>query len=197
MSDKPPHKSRNALATVAEFEVWLSKKKTDHNYEFMCGQIIKKDAMKQNELFIVKFLTRLFSKTADYQNGAELIPEIDVYIDDYRKRVPDLACFSAEQIKATRHGAKVVPAFVIELLSDSRFAVAKGFNNVENKIQDYFDGSTLNAGVQVVWYINPKTQTIYSYTSPKTVTIGTGADVCSAAPTVVDFRFEVRELFKR
>ena len=63
MSDKPPHKSRNALATVAEFEVWLSKKKTDHNYEFVRGQIIKKDAMKQNELFIVSNLINLSMST--------------------------------------------------------------------------------------------------------------------------------------
>ena len=185
MSDKPNIKTRKNLANVVEFEQWLSKKKTDYNYEFVRGQAIKKKAMKQNELFIVQFLTRLFSKTTDYKNGAELVPEIDVYIDDYRKRVPDFACFTAEQIKATRQGTKIVPAFLIELLSDS-----EGFTDVQTKIQDYFD-----AGVQVVWYINPKTRTIYSYTSPKIVTIATGADVCSAAPAVVDFRFEVQSLF--
>ena len=42
MSDKPSYKSRNMLATVAEFEVWLSNKKTDHNYEFVRDKLLKK-----------------------------------------------------------------------------------------------------------------------------------------------------------
>jgi Uma2 family endonuclease len=144
-------KRNPTLTTVAEFEQWLDRKKTPYNYEFVNGEAIKKAPMKQKEIFIVQFLTRLFSRTAAYQNGGELIPEIDVYIDEYRKRVPDLAFFTGEQIRQTRTGAKVVPAFVIEILSNS-----ESFDDVETKIQDYFD-----AGVKVVWYINPKTQKIH------------------------------------
>lgn len=178
-------KQRKNLVNVEEFERWLSKKKTDYNYEFMDGQIIKKQPMKQNELSIVQFLTRRFTETSFYKEYSELVPEIDVYIDEYRKRIPDLAYFTDQQIKDTRKGIKAMPIFIIELLSDS-----EGFNDVEVKINDYF-----NAGVQVVWYINPKTQTIHSYTSPKTVVICSGADLCSAAPALPDFTFEVRELF--
>lgn len=184
------HKQRKQLSNVEEFERWLSKKKTDHNYEFVRGQVIKKNGIKQRELFIVSFLLDVFRTTAIYEKGGILASKIDVYIDDYCKRVSDLACFTAEQIKATRHGQKVVPSFVIELLSDS-----ESFDDVEAKIQDYFDGSTLDAGVQVVWYINPKTQTIYSYTSPKSVKICSDTDVCDAVPAVPDFKFEVREMF--
>ena len=179
------NKQRKQLATVEEFERWLSKKKTDYNYEFVNGQVIKKQPMKQNEFFIVKFLTRLFVKTNAYQQEAELLPEADTYIDEYRKRVPDLAYFTAEQIKKAAIGVKVVPAFVIELLSDS-----ESFDDVEKKIKDYFD-----AGVQVVWYINPKSKRIHNYTSPKNVIICADNDVCSAAPALLDFKFEVRELF--
>ena len=59
------------------------------------------------------------------------VPEIDVYIDDYRKRVPDLACFTAEQINATRHGTKVVQTFVLELFFDLQSAVAESFADVQ------------------------------------------------------------------
>ena len=179
------NKQRKQLATVEEFESWLSKKKTDYNYEFVNGQAIKKNPMKQSELPMVQFLTRLFSKTLAYENYGELVPEADTYIDEYRKRVPDLAYFTAKQIKQAAIGIKVVPAFVIELLSDS-----ESFDDVEKKIKDYFD-----AGVQVVWYINPKSKRIHNYTSPKNVIICADNDVCSAAPALSDFKFEVRELF--
>ena len=180
------NKQRKQLATVEEFERWLSKKKTDHNYEFVNGQAIKKNPMKQSELLMVQFLTRLFSKTLAYENYGELVPEADTYIDEYRKRVPDLAYFTAEQIKQAAIGVKVVPAFVIELVSDS-----ESFDDVEKKIKDYYD-----AGVQVVWYINPKSKRIHNYISPKNVIICADNDVCSAEPALLDFKFEVRELFE-
>jgi Uma2 family endonuclease len=185
MSDKPHSKNRKNLATVAEFEVWLSKKKTDYNYEFVNGQIVKKNAMKQNELFISQFLTRRFSKTSAYLNNGELTAEIDVYIDEYSKRIPDLAYFTDEQIKAAAKGTKVVPAFVIELLSDS-----ESYDSVEDKINDYF-----RAGVQIVWYLNPKKQSIHLYSSAKEIKVLTEDDICSAKPVIPDFEFVVKTLF--
>jgi hypothetical protein len=71
--------------------------------------------------------TRLFSKTAVYQNSGELIAETDFYNDTHRKRIPDLAFFVGEQKRQTRSGIKVVPLFVIALLSDS-----ESFIEVEN-----------------------------------------------------------------
>ena len=186
MTDVTTHKQRKQLANVEEFERWLSKKKTDYNYEFVNGQAIKKNPMKQNELLMVRFLTDLFMTTQAFAIKGRLFPETDVYIDNFRKRIPDLAYFTDAQIQATRSGTKVVPAFVIELVSDS-----ESFDDVEKKVTDYFD-----AGVQVVWYINPKRQNIHNYTSPKTVQICSDADVCSAAPALSDFEFEVRELFE-
>jgi len=52
-----PSRRKRLLApqTVAEFEKWLARKKTDANYEFVRGRIIKKPPMKQEELFIVDF----------------------------------------------------------------------------------------------------------------------------------------------
>ncbi len=185
MSELPHIKTKKTLANVAEFEQWLSKKKTDYNYEFINGQAIKKQPMKQNELFIVKFLTRLFGQNAAYQQGGELLPETDVYIDEYRKRIPDLAFFTAQQIKQAAKNTKVVPSFVVELLSNS-----ESFDDVETKIQDYFD-----AGVQVVWYLNPKKQTIYLYLSAKEVRILSGDDICSASPAIPDLQFMVKDVF--
>lgn len=178
-------KKQKAFASLEAFELWLSKQKTDYNYEFVSGIAIKKPAMKQIEISIVQFLTRTFAKTTAYQAYGELIPETDVYINENRKRIPDLAYFSAAQIKETRKGIKVVPSFVIELLSDS-----EGYAEVQEKIEDYFW-----AGVQVVWYINPKTEKIHLYNSAKTMQLCAGDDLCSAAPAIPDFQLVVKDLF--
>ncbi|AUD07270.1 Uma2 family endonuclease [Spirosoma pollinicola] len=181
-----PRKRPSAPQTVAEFEKWLSRKKTDANYEFVRGRIIRKPPMMQEELFIVDFLVRRFVKTQSFELGDNLLTEFDSYVDAYRKRVPDLAFFNASQIASTRIGERVMPIFTIEVLSDS-----ESQNDVLEKVQDYFD-----AGVQLVWYIAPKQQKIYAYTSPDDIKVYKGPDVCSAAPVVPDFQFVIQDLFQ-
>ena len=176
---------RKSLVTVDDFEKWLSKKSTDYNYEFYYGEIIKKQPMKQIEFLIVKFLTRLFTKTEAYKNEGELLAEADSYIDDFRKRIPDLAFFTLEQMKNIQKGAKLSTTFAIEILSDS-----ESLQHVEAKIEDYFD-----AGVLTVWYIHPKTKKIYVYTSPNDVKIYHSDMIVNAQPALPDFEFPVNQLF--
>lgn len=178
-------KRRSAPQTVAEFEQWLAHRKTDANYEFVRGRIIKKPAIKQEELFIARFMMRAFVKTQLYQQGAEMLSEGDAYIDVFRKRIPDLAIFTDAQINEGKLGKRSMPPLAIEILPNS-----ESQNNVFEKVQDYFD-----AGVQLVWYIAPKQQKIYVYTSPDDIKVYRGQDVCSAAPVVPDLQFVVDDLF--
>jgi Uma2 family endonuclease len=84
-----------------------------------------------------------------------------------------------------RRREKQATRFAIEILSDS-----ESYQDVLDKIQDYFDG-----GVQLVWYVVPKQQKIYVYTSPDESKAYKGTDVISAAPVVPDFEFTVADLF--
>ena len=173
------------LQTVAEFEAWERQHPHEGSYEFVCGKIIPKESMKQNEQYIVQFLTRLFAKTNAYQQDAELFQEIDSYIDGVRKRVPDLAYFTKPQITQNRAGKRSSSVFAIEILSDS-----ESYEDVDDKIQDYFD-----AGAVLVWYIAPKRQRIYVYTAPGESKPYKGTDVISAEPVLPDFSFVVADLF--
>ena len=183
-----PEIAPNRPSTVVEFEQWLIDNKTytsTKRFEFLNGRIIEKLGMKQNEFFITDFLTRLFGKTAYYQNGDALMPESDSYINEKRKRIADLAYFTKDQIQQARKGERFAASFAIEILSPNELLV-----DIEEKIQDYFE-----ANAQIVWYISPNQQQIYVYTSPTTVTILRGKAVCSAAPVLPDFSFKVEELF--
>ncbi len=176
--------------TVDEFEAWEWQHNREGSYEFVRGRIIEKKDMKQDEFFIIKFLTRLFTQTVAYQEGDELTPEMDSYIDDVRKRRPDLGYFTMSQITATRTGSLVKTRFAIEILSDSEYHQDVLDKIAERGPQDYFDG-----GAQLVWYIIPRHQKIEVYISPDESKAYKGADVISAAPVVPDFQFTVADLF--
>ena len=171
--------------TVDEFEAWERQPPLKGSYEFVSGQIIPKPATKQNEFFVADFLIRQFIKTTVFQEGHTLMPEGDSYVDDRRKRVPDLTYITADQNQAIRRGERVSTRFAIEILSDS-----ETYDDVLDKLQDYFDG-----GTQLVWYIAPKRQKIFAYTSPDESKAYKGQDVISAAPVVPELQFVVANLF--
>lgn len=175
------------ITTVVEFEAWLLEQPdlADKRFEFVEGRMIEKEGMKQNEIFIVRFLTRLFCKTNAFNNNDYLGAELDSYISDKRKRIPDIAYFTAEQVENARKGERFNTDFAIEILSPNEV-----FQDIEEKIQDYFD-----SGTKLVWYISPKQQQIYVYTSPTDVKIIKGEDICSAEPVFSDFSFPVKEMF--
>ncbi len=173
------------LRTVDEFEQWQQQYAHEGSYEFVRGRIIEKKEMKQLEAFIIKFLTRLFSATAAYQQGDELFQEMDSYIDDTRKRRPDLAYFTLAQILETGEGIRQRTQFAIEILSAS-----ESFQDVTEKVQDYFD-----AGAVLVWYILPISQKIVVYTSADESKAYKGDALVSASPLLPDFQFTVSDLF--
>ena len=173
------------LQTVDEFEHWERQHPHEGSYEFVWGRIILKPAMKQDEFDIADFLVRQFIQTPQFQQKHLLIPEGDSYVDGSRKRVPDLTYITAEQREAIRRGERVNTLFAVELLSD-----LETLDDVLDKIQDYFDG-----GAQLVWYIVPKRQRIYAYTSPLDIHVFANDDVVSAAPVLPEFTFTLPDLF--
>lgn len=173
------------LQTVDEFEQWEHQYHHEGSYEFVRGRVIPKPAMKQDEFYIADFLTRQFIKTTVFQAGHTLMPEGDSYVDDARKRIPDLTYITADQYQAIRRGERVKTLFAIEILSDS-----ESYDDVLDKLQDYFDG-----GAQLVWYIAPKRQKIFAYTSPDESKTYKGQAVISAAPVVPELQFVVADMF--
>lgn len=169
----------DSLTTVAEFEAWQRLHVKEGSYEFVRGRIIPKPAMKQDEVFIASFLIRLFVQTEAFKRGDDLLPETDSYVDGFRKRIPDITYLTAAQKQAIRRGERVKTLFAIELLSDS-----ESFEDVTDKIQDYFD-----ADAQLVWYIAPRQRRIYAYTSATESIVHKDDMLISAGPLITDFQF--------
>jgi hypothetical protein len=98
--------------------------------------------MKKKQYFIYTILSKLFYEKG-YHKGGTFIAEPDVMLTAIQMRRPDIAYFSNEQVEAGRIGEDVIPAFVIEVISESDLAY-----RIEEKIAEYF-----KAGVQIVWSI--------------------------------------------
>ncbi|GAB2587102.1 Uma2 family endonuclease [Spirosoma areae] len=171
--------------TVDEFEAWERQPPFKGSYEFVAGHIIPKPAMKQDEADIADFLIRQFIQTPQFAQKHTLLPELDAYIDATRRRRPDLTYLTDLQRQAIRRGERVSTLFAIEILSES-----ETYNDVLDKLQDYFDG-----GAQLVWYIAPKRQKIFVYTSPDDSKTYKGQAVISAAPVVPELQFMVADMF--
>ena len=186
----PTSELPTTLQTVEEFEQWARLHPHEGSYEFVQGRIIHKPAMKQDEIFITRFLIRSFVQTSAFQQGNDLLPEFDSYVDGWRKRVPDLTYFTVGQLEAIRRGERVNTLFAIEILSDSETHEDVLEKIAERGPQDYFDG-----GAQLVCYIVPKRQRIYAYTSPVTLHVFSNADQVSAAPVIPELTFSLPDLF--
>lgn len=153
-------------------------------YEWNNGEIIRFSGMKKKQYFVYDVLNVLFIDKGYHKTGT-FLAEPDVMLTALQMRRPDIAYFTKEQIQRGRQGEDVIPAFVIEILSESDQAY-----RIEEKIAEYF-----RAGVQIIWNIIPEHEVVYVYSSRKHVTICLDDDVCSAAPVLPNFSISVSDLF--
>ncbi|GAB4021273.1 hypothetical protein GCM10028808_65540 [Spirosoma migulaei] len=173
------------IMTKADFLGWESD--DNYVYEFSNGVLEPTTGMRQEEMAIIQRITRRFAQTMAYQNDAELMPEIEVWVSEKQMRRPDLSFYTSEQIAASKKRDPIMPSFVAEIVSENDDA-----RKYIKKLHEYFQ-----AGVQNVWLVFPDDYTVYVYTSPKTVTICTDNDVLSAAPALPELQMTVTELFRR
>ena len=171
--------------TKADFLRWESD--DNYVYELDNGILEPTTGMKQEEILMLKQLTRRFQRTSAYEREGELVGEMDVVLLNDQVRRPSVAYYTGEQIQLIATGVTAIPGFVVEFgsVTDNELTSIK-------KRHEYFD-----AGVQVVWWVFPLYKEVYVYTSPKTVTICTDDDVLSAAPALPELQMTVADLFKR
>ena len=182
---KSPRIVRNRFKNVEAFEKWAYRQ--EFGYEFANNEVIRKGMIKDVELMIIWWLNNFFKLTEAFKNGTNLVSEVGMRLNTENFRIFDLAYFTAEQHFSAAKGTHPIPTLAIEFLSKSESA-----EDIADKINDYFA-----SGVKMVWYIYPKTEMIYIYTSAKSIKVCEGDDICSAAPIIPDFQFAAKEIFKK
>jgi Uma2 family endonuclease len=106
-------------------------------------------------------------------------------------RIPDVSFISWSRLPQGELPeepiARVIPDLAVEVLSESNTK-----KEMERKLQDYFQ-----AGVRIVWLVDPKTQAAEVYTSPKKVQrIGKGESL-DGGKVLPGFVLPLKKLFAR
>jgi Uma2 family endonuclease len=106
-------------------------------------------------------------------------------------RIPDLCvicwarfpnrCLPPEPIPA------VAPDLAVEVLSKGNTP-----GEMRRKLRDYFQ-----AGVRLVWYVDPKARTVEVYTSPQQCAVVDESGVLDGGDVLPGFRLSLRDLFAR
>jgi Uma2 family endonuclease len=154
-------------------------------YEFNDGILEPTRSMQQKEERILSCIESYFDQTAAARTGGKLRAEVDVWLTDKQMRRPDIAYYTAEQRRQMGNGERVIPSFVIEIVSDNDDTIKD-----VRKVKEYFE-----TGVSVVWWVLPQLEMVYVYTSAKASLIGFGTDSLSAAPAIPDLTLTVEALF--
>ena len=186
VAPKNGQKSIQKKVSWAQFQEQYLSREDGFKYEWLNGIIEKTPRfMYQNQLIIVDNLMELFDNLKFQKKvTGRLISEIDSFFDDHHRR-PDLAFYTAEQIKLTRTKVNQIPAFVVEIISP-----ADNINRVNNKVDDYF-----NAGVKVLGHIFPDLKKVHVYENNEQILIRSGQDICSAETAIEGFALSVDAIF--
>lgn len=186
------------MATVIDDPDTLSLAHTDPDaakfYEVVDGQIVENPPMGARESILASFLQDLMGPFSRSTQLGRVVTETLLLLDRTRKlkRRPDLAFVSSKRWSLKREvpdteSWNVVPDLAVEVISKTNSA-----NTVARKIEEYFQ-----AGVVLVWVIDPATSKIYVYDSPTRVRILEVGDELDGGDVIPGFRVPLSTLFGR
>ena len=115
-------------------------------------------------------------------------PDLGYELTPHRVRAPDVSFVSAERLAAygnPEEFAKVVPDLAVEVISPE---VKYGY--LQRKIRDYFE-----AGVRLLWIVDPEMQTVTVHLSPVGLRVLTATDILSGEDVIPGFSCSIAELF--
>jgi Uma2 family endonuclease len=178
---------KTRLISLQTFLQRYSNIEDGYKYEYNQGVIEKTKTMDQIQTTLYAILLRAYITTKSFQEGGTITSETNMSTTDVQLRKPDIAIYSADQLKLMKNGQNQVAEWVAEVISDT-----DNINRVNKKLEEYF-----KAGVKVVWHIFPNIETVYVYTAADVVTICKGDKICSGAPAVADFEISAANLFAK
>ncbi len=176
---------------AAEKDVLEAESHSGRICELVDGVLVEKTMGYFESLLAVEisFLLKLFLQTHDF--GIVLGADGTLRILPDQVRVPDVCFISWDKFPDRRLPGEPIPALVpdlaIEVLSEGNTEA-----EMQRKLGDYF-----TAGVRLVWYIDPKTRTARSYTTPDQFVEATTTQSLSGGDVLPGFELPLKDLFAK
>jgi Uma2 family endonuclease len=157
--------------------------------ELVDGELVKMSPSSLPEARVVRTILLLLGIfVSQHRLGEVFGPDLGYELTPHRVRAPDISFVSAEKIVAygnPRGFAKLVPGLVVEVISPD---VKYGY--LQRKIRDYFE-----AGVRLLWLVDPDMQTVTVYHSLVDPRVLTASATLAGEDVVPGFSCQVAELF--
>jgi Uma2 family endonuclease len=149
-----------APGTATEDDVVRLRRLEGRLYELVDGVLVEKVRGIHESILTSVLIRHLEAFAADHDLGVVTPPDGAVRLAAGLVRVPDVACFSWEQLPGRTTPAEPIPGLVpelaVEVLSESNTP-----GEMSRKLRDYFF-----AGTRLVWYVNPEKLIVDVYTAP-------------------------------
>jgi Uma2 family endonuclease len=165
--------------------------KTDRLFELVDGTLVEK-VMGYGEGFLASDIIRLLGKFVDQHNLGDLGgADSSMRLLPGLVRLPDVTFVRWERYpnheRPTEPIPDVVPDLAVEVLSEGNTA-----GEMKRKLKEYFF-----AGVQLVWFVDPRRRTVKVFTSPEQGETLTEEQTLEGGEVLPGLRLPVRDVFAR
>ena len=189
----PAHRLRSnpPPGSATEQDVQEIHLREDRLYELVEGVLVEKD-MGFFESYLALLLGSILEDFA-YRHKRGIVVGADgmMRLASGLVRIPDVSFISWRRLPRRRIPRdpipKLAPDLAVEVLSAGNTK-----KEMDRKLQDYFQ-----AGVRLVWYVDPKARTVTVYTAPDQATVLTAEDILDGGAVLPGFSLSLREFFAR
>ena len=161
LGDISPERIRMPVGSATEQDVINAMEAADKRLcELVDGVLVEKDMGMRESIIASKCSQHLWNYLDDNDRGIAFTTDGPVRIKVGRIRFPDAGFISWERLP----GQELPEVPILDAAPDLAIEIISKGNThreMDLKLKDYF-----NAGVRLVWFIYPKTQTAVVYTSP-------------------------------
>ena len=177
----PGYATANDVLDIQEHE--------DRLYELTNGILVEKTVGWYESLLAGLVLTRLNVYLETHDVGLALGADGLLQILPGLVRIPDVSFMRWDRLPSSALPRRPIPALVpdlvVEVLSEGNTSA-----EMEAKLQTYFQ-----AGVRLVWYINPSTRLANVYTSPTAMRTFDAHGVLDGGDVLPGFQLSLQHLF--
>jgi Uma2 family endonuclease len=180
--DPPP-------GTAVEKDVVDRLGRDEHILELVDGVLVEKPMGYRESLIAARIITFLNIYLFRTRLGRVSAPDGALRLAAGVLQAPDVAYVSNERLPGGRIPAEPVPNLVPDLAVEV-LSAGNTEREMKRKLRACFD-----AGVRLVWHVDPRTRSVDVFTAPDSVTRLTAADALTGGGVLPGFSVSVGDLF--
>jgi len=178
-----------ALGTATERDVLAIHAREKHLCELIDGILVEKPMRYEESLIAIEIARLLGNWVRKRKLGLVAGEGGMLKLARGLVRIPDVSFVSYDRLPGRRSPGRPIPNLApnlaVEVLSESNTG-----SEMERKLVNYF-----NAGVELVWLVDPKTRTATVYTSPSESTLVLSNQSLTGGMVLPGFKLKLKTLF--